>query len=438
MRMARAAGLALALAVLLAACSAPVAVQTSAVPSAEETPPAPAATPATAQLARRLDDTWQPVTALDSHVAPGPAELRLAFSKPVRRQEVEIALTAAQAAPVRGAMQWMDDRTLIWSVSNLPPRLDFLLGGAHDQDGLPLPGGLAALFTGEPPRLVEVDTATGAEQLLALLPPDVLSAGRSSDGLAINLLVWTPGTSRWDSQTRDFHMDLGAPALRPGRVDGAQPRLATELENWTTSRQSGFVAGLRTAREPETGEVYKAALVVVEPRSGRQQVYRAFIDRYVSPQTGDYTTHLTWDGEGQRVAALSHREEGADLVALDIQSGERTVLAENLPVPAFSTRLAWSPDSRYVLAGNLLVDLQTRSFQRLPGTAAAQSEWAPAGAGLLYGEEWGPLFLVAAESGSVRPLGPGLIAGWGEAGHAYLIRWPASGARYRPPGTAAR
>ncbi|MFZ5826475.1 MAG: hypothetical protein ACOY94_19455, partial [Bacillota bacterium] len=84
------------------------------------------AAPATVTVDQRFGHGWRPITVLDAYSTPGPSAVRLNFSKPVRREEVEQALLAAQSVPIRGLMEWTDDKTLTWQIAELPPRLDFL------------------------------------------------------------------------------------------------------------------------------------------------------------------------------------------------------------------------------------------------------------------------------------------------------------------------
>lgn len=400
------------------------------------------AAPATVTVDQRYGDGWQPVTILTAHAQPGPTTVRLLFSKPVRRTEVEAALTEAQSTPVRGLMEWESDRTLIWHINELPPRLDFLLGGAHDQDGMALPGGIPSLRSGEPPVLVKLGPGGAAEEPLLTLPPDIRLAELTGDGQHVGLMIWTPGTNRWDWKSMDLHVHLPTLALRPGRADSVQPRLSGEMENWVLSPQATAVAGLRTPRTAGTGtEPLKADLVVMDLRGGRQQVFAGFIERTPASGSdgggGDLTPHVAWSPDGLRVAGLSQRVgQQADLVVADLPAQTAATLVAGLPVPVLGTRLTWSPDRKRILAGNLVVDLQTGTIRTLPGDPAmARGHWEPNGSRLLYSlADWGPMLLIDSASGAVTPLGDGLAVGWTADGAPLGIRWPASDSRYLPPG----
>lgn len=396
---------------------------------------APQAT--TVAVEQREGAGWRPLSVLDASTPPGPSELRFHFSKPVRKEEVEQALTATQPSPVRGRMHWPDDQTLIWQISEMPPRLDLLLGGAHDTDGLPLPGGLPSLRLGPPPTLVEVDPVTGQEEPVATLPADIISASKTAGGKHINVMAWTPGTTPWDWRTTDVHVNLENGRLEPGRVEGPQPRVAATLEAWMLNPLGTSVAGLRMDTERPVSP-QPADLVVADVRGNRQSVFADFITRFFTANPVDFSVHLAWSGDGVKVAALSHTgtPTKADLVTLDIRSGERTVLMSNLPVTAWGTRLAWSPDNRYILAGNLLIDLNSSSHKRLAGHANhASGVWDGDGHRLLYSAgEWEQAFLMDPSADKVIELGAGYVVGWSKAGRPYLIRWPASSTRYLPPG----
>jgi len=422
-------------AAVVTACSTvpatePLPAPTTAPTTAPAKPPTkPPATPATVAVHYRYGDAWRPVTALSSHVPPGSAELRLTFSKAVRREEVERVLTESQMSPIRGNMQWADDRTLYWQVSQLPRRIDFLLGEAHDQDGLPLPGGISPLRTGEPPALVSVDLSTAADRPLTNVPPDIVSAALSPDRKFLNLKVWAPGSTPWDWQTLDVHTALENPAFKSGVVEGLQPRLPANLESWVLNPGGNMVAGLRVANRGERD------LILSDVRGARQQVTPAFVTR---PGNAG-STGVVWSADGARVAALTQSAAGADrsdMVAMDVAERTVSTLARDLPVMAGTARLAWSPDGRYVLVGSIVVDLQTGSQRALPGDAAtARGVWEPGGGRLLYGsQDWGAVFVADAATGGSQPLGQGLIVDWAGPGRVYVVRWPASGTRYFPPG----
>lgn len=413
----------LVLALLLTACT------TGPKTAPPDQPPAaqPKPVPATLTVAYRYGDSWRQVTPLESHVLAGPAEIRLAFSKPVRKDEVEQALQESQSAPVRGVLQWADDKTLFWRVAQMPPRVDFLLGEAHDQDGLPLPGGVPSLRVGEQPVLMEIDVAKLAETRLTPLPADILSAALSTDRTALNLKVWSPGASRWDWQTTDLHLVLDALVFKPGLVEGFQPRLPANLESWSLSPGGNLVAGLRLGAKQGERD-----LVLADVLGARQQVTASFVRR--SGNNGN--AGVAWSPGGERIAALTDSTAGADLVIMTVADRSVSTAARDLPVQAGTARLAWSADGRFLLAGTALVDLEKGTQTHLPGDAAsARGAWEPGRPRLLYGgKEWENLTLVDALTGESRPLGAGFAVDWAGPGRAYVVRWTAAATRYRPPG----
>ncbi|MFZ5816987.1 MAG: hypothetical protein ACOY93_17125 [Bacillota bacterium] len=393
------------------------------------------AAPATVTIDQRFGHGWRPITVLDAYTTPGPSAVRLNFSKPVRREEVEQALLAAQSVPIRGLMEWADDKTLTWQIAELPPRLDFLLGGAHDADGLPLPGGIPSLRLGDPPILVEVDLANPADLVRGTLPPDIITAQVASTRKAVNLIAWTPGTTRWDWQTVDVYFDLEQKQLKRGRVEAAQPRLPPDVEHGVISPNGALVAGLRS--KGQTAESFDADLVVLDIRGGRSQTFPGVIGRFRGEGQVDLTTHLAWSPDSAQVAALSYagNPRSAELVVVNLASRQRTVLVPDLPVRSDGTHLAWSTDGRFLLAGHLLIDLQTRAVTPLPGDSTARGFWEPAGRRLLYSPaDWKQLFIVDPVQGEVKPLGDGLIVGWSAPGRVMVVRWPGSDTRYLPPG----
>lgn len=393
----------------------------------KDTAPANGKELAAVQVEQRGGHDWRPITLLEASAPPGPSEVRLTFTKPVRQQEVERALASTQPAPVRGLMQWLDDQTLIWSIPNLPARLDFLLGEAHDTDGLPLPGGLPSLRVGEAPVLVALDLTTRKEQTIARLPADVWTAVLTPDGTEANLQVWLPGATRWDWQLTDLRLDLRTGKLASGAAGGEIPRLRAELENWVLSPQGGLGVGAR-----------HGDLILADSRGGRQQVFPGVITRYTWAH-GEMPVDLVWSADGKRVAALSVKSKEPpvqDLVAVALPSGERSVLMPDLPLGRSSPRLAWSPDDRFMLVGNLLADLQAKRVTALAGHIdEARGVWAPDGARLLYTtKDWAPVLLLDPATQASDDLGTAMIVGWAGPDTIYLIRWSASSTRYAPAG----
>jgi|GEM_PF-3556032 len=391
--------------------------------------------PASVTLDQRIGHTWEPVTVLNGYTTPGPSAVRLNFSKPVRKEEVEKALLEAQSVPIRGLMAWTDDQTLTWQIAELPPRLDFLLGGAHDLDGLPLPGGIPSLRFGEPPAAVTVDLSDLSETVLGIMPPDLVAAGLSWSRQAINLIAWSPGTTKWDWRTVDLHFDLEKKTLRSGRVEEIVPRLPEGLENWVASPNGSLVASLKS-RGVET-ESFQSDLVITDLRGGRSQVFPGVIGQYRGADQVDLTTHLAWSPDGLQVAALSYsgQAEQSDLILVNVTSGERVVAMSELPVRSYGTHLAWSTDWRYLLAGNMLINQESKQAVTLPGDTTASGFWEPGGNRLLYSPtDWGPIYVVDPETAEAQPLGEGMLAGWAGPGQALLIRWNGNETRYLPPG----
>ncbi|MFZ5825519.1 MAG: hypothetical protein ACOY94_14560, partial [Bacillota bacterium] len=352
------------------------------------------------------------------------------------REEVEQALLAAQSVPIRGLMEWTDDKTLTWQIAELPPRLDFLLGGASDADGLPLPGGIPSLRLGDKPILVEVNLSDPVDMVRGTLPPDVIAASLTRDARFVNLMAWTPGTTKWDWQTVDIYFEMEQKALKRGRVEETQLRLPPDIENWVVSPNGALVAGLRGRGAPM--ESYRADLVVMDTRGGRSQTFARVIGRFRGADQLDLSTHLAWSPDSRQIAALSHAGDSqtAELVLTDAATGEQKVLIPSLPVRSDGTRLTWSSDGRWLLAGNLLIERESKVVTPLEGSAHQVSGvWEPGGSRLLYGvQDWGPVLIVDPVRGDVKPLGNGMIVGWAGPDRVLVIRWPGSDTRYLPPG----
>lgn len=422
----------------LAACSAgprpPVTTPADSAPSAAETavtpapPPvaAPAREPTTVRLELSDGDRWRAVTPMTAFVPAGPAVLRFTFSRPPRPLEVEQALRASQAMPVRGLMQWADERTLVWQIAALPGRLDFYLGTAHDQEGELLAVTLPSVQVGEPPTLVVHNLKTSAERLLMVLPPDLVSVTLTGNGQYVDLVAWEPGPTRWDWHTARSYIDLSGAQLKAGPAPGIQPRFGTALREWVVSPAAiTTVAGLATG----SGD-----LVIEDWRTGRQQGYRSFV---VQDPAAEQAPRLAWSADGRRVAALSDGgAKGADLIAFDTATGDRTVIAGGLPLST-AALLSWSSDGQTVSVGNLLVDTATGRFKPLGGMPdKARGFWQPAGHLCLFSPQgdWGPVVLLGQGGEALQTLGNGVPVGWAGPAEVYLVRWSSSSGRHVPLG----
>ncbi|HYG60688.1 MAG TPA: hypothetical protein VD902_21650, partial [Symbiobacteriaceae bacterium] len=236
------------------------------------------------------------------------------------------------------------------------------------------------------------------------------------------------GTSRWDWHTAEFHLNLQTGELKHGRQESARPRITGgSLESWVINPPGTLVAALRPSAQGGGSD-----LVVMDPLGGRQLVYPRFVTRAGAILPG----MLAWSADGVRVAAIAEAPEGgAGIVVLNVTDGEIARPVNALPVGA-GARLLWSGSGRYILAGNLLVDLEQGTYRQLPGDPLkARGAWEPQGQRLLYSQEdWGVLMAVDPATAGTQGLGTGLLAGWTGPGRALLIRWPVSATRYVPIG----
>lgn len=395
---------------------------------------------ATVNVELRFGDTWMPVSPLSSFISEGGGEVRLTFSKPVTALEVESALNEMQHSPVRGRILWEDDRTLIWQIAAFPQRLDFLLDGARDLDGLPLPNGIPSILTGDPPQLVELDVLSPNDLNRVVLPPDIESASLSDDGQVVNFHSWRPGVNQWDWTLVPQHLDRTSWRIGSGLIEGAQPRFAVGMEDWTISPDRLLVAGFQMEESAKaTGDPSRVNLLVTDLRGGRQSISSGFFTRLQELQGARSLFHLSWSPDSRQVVALSHRQGDSaksDLVVYDVPTGVRSVLVADLPVPAHSVRLSWSSDGNSLLVGNRVINLVTKQTQLLDGNPElSRGIWEPAGTRLLYTlEDWGEVMIVQSGSLDTIPIGRGLMVDWTGPGRVALIRWPRSDVRYLPPG----
>ncbi len=124
-------------------------------------------------------ETWRGVAPGEA-VETRPLRLRLRFTKPVRRETAEAAVRSA-LADVRN-LNWADAQTLSFEVQDPPPVVIIDTSGIRDIEGLWTLGGVAALYTGTPPRLYAHDAASGTTTPLRLMPADISGAGLEPAG----------------------------------------------------------------------------------------------------------------------------------------------------------------------------------------------------------------------------------------------------------------
>jgi hypothetical protein len=208
------------------------------------------------------------------------------------------------------------------------------------------------------------------------------------------------------------------------------------LENWVISPSNTLVAGLRS--RGNSIESDKADLVIMDMRGGRSKNIPGVIGRFRGVDQVDLTTHLAWSPDSLQVAALSFAgdRERSDLLVIEAETGKSTVLVPNLPVRSDGTRLTWSNDGRWLLAGNLLIERETQAVVELMGAPhQASGAWEPGGTRLLYSpKDWGPIQIIDPDKAETKYLGDGMIIGWTGLDKVLLVRWPGSDTRYLPPG----
>lgn len=371
----------------------------------------------TVALERQVEesDQWEPVHPWDA-APPGSATFRLRFSKPVDQDAVVQALLASQTDPVRGLFRWLDAQTLLWQIPELPKRLFFLLDGARDTDGLPIPGGLPVVRVGSPATLQLHLLDRAVETELGPVPADPIRARLLPDGKQVVVTAWKPGRTHWDWTQTDYTLDLQTFTITEGALaeDPRRGRIPADLVATAIAPDDLLLAGFR-GRD----------LVLLDITSGRERRFTRFLEQesLASPPV--------WSQDGKLLVAL----DGPDLVQLDVETGQRTVLVTNLPVDA-GVRLSMSESGRFILAGSLVVDLPGKSFVRLPGNAlSAKGFWEPGGERLLYTSmDWTDIYLYEPVAKTRQSLGKGVLVGWASPGRLYLIKWSDFEDRYFPPG----
>lgn len=371
----------------------------------------------TVVLERQVEekDQWEPVNPWDT-ASPGSGTLRLRFSKPVDQEAVVDALLTSQTDPVRGLFRWVDPQTLLWQIPELPSRLFFLLNGARDTDGLPLPGGLPVIRVGSPAVLNLLMLDRGIEGELMAVPADPIRARLLPDGKQLVMTAWKPGRTHWDWTQADYTIHLQTFSVTEGAPpeDPRRGRIPADLTATASSPDDLLLVGFR-GRD----------LILIDISSGRERRYTQFLEQESLPSAP------VWSPDGKELVAL----DGPDLVALHVETWERRLLVSNLPADA-GVRLSRSESGRFVLVGSLVVDLAEKSFVRLPGNAlSAKGFWEPEGERLVYSAaDWAEIYLYDPVTDTRRSVGKGLLVGWESAERLYVIRWADFENRYHPPG----
>lgn len=253
-----------------------------------------------------------------------------------------------------------DDRLeAVWETP--PPALEFLAVGEP-------PGRMIRFYTGEPPRLVALDPATGQERILGELPADMEWAYLSPDGSAA-LLVYMPDPGDF----RTLHLDLksGAQQETPlghqpfyglvswygGQVvktvyqqvqfwdpqrGGALERVDTGARYWSAVSPEGrYLAGLHY-ETVIAGSITPVTVVIFDLKERREQRFPEAVRIYVGPH--HLEQYMEWSPDSRALLMQDHLgHKQTRTLRLHRSTGEITAVDEELVAPPYGPWIA-GPD----------------------------------------------------------------------------------------------
>lgn len=415
---------------------------------------------------------WYEITPWDT-IPPGAADLRLRFSKAMNQESVEAALLPVLEA-VGGSISWPDPATLLWSAPAMPPLLELDLRNVRDQDDLWLAGDLPVVRSGQGPRLVALDPATGLGTRVADLPPEMFDAALSPDSRSLLLRAYERRAGTEYAPAVVWVVDLVDGGRRQLDAFGTWVwlsgnrlwRLAPEEERWEIVTRDGaatpggqspplrapapapfgdWLAGVVFGDEQENppGYLYPAELVLLPLAGGEPVRLQDFVHIFSPPQDWRTRLSLGWAPDSPRLATLGDTPEGAELVVADSVLGLPRAQVRPLPELPYGSifETHWSPTGAHILAGPLILDAVTlATLGRLPaaggGEAVRNAAWSPDGQWVMYTDQWddwGPVFAYHLATGNLVRLGSGWPAGWDAGGRALVIQWPWAEYRYSSP-----
>jgi hypothetical protein len=370
------------------------------------------------------DGAWQPLVP-GATVPAQPLYLRFTFTGNPSPEQIERRIKDAFApgkddtTKIVYHLQWEGPQRLLLSLPAPPPRILIDLSFITGDHGLYIRRFTFVLYTGQEPRLVALDPATGQENEVGPAPVDVLGRQLSPDG-------------KWVLVT----------ALR-GDSNNAADTYLLDTET-ATLRMTPLLQGTS----------YWLADRLVMAVSRKVQVYDLSSHQVAEyPTAMNDPTVLSPDGRYLTGFSLDYEREDpetslapATIVIHDLQAHtERTfadiasVRVPHKEVPP-SLPMDFSPDSttlyyREQVKGTATGQGQATRWMQLDlrtgktGPASARempqryepvkgpTGWQYVSAG------WGPIQLLTPE-GDGKSFGSGLVLGWRPDGRLLVIRWP--------------
>lgn len=316
------------------------------------------------------------------------------------------------------------------TVPALPSLLAFDFWNLEAKHARPGPNGFT-LYTGEAPRAVWLDPATGQETVIGEVPADIFQAMLSPDGAYAMLLAYAPESS---AVTRAYVMETATGRLRqtnftdnwagnelywqPDRVifpaigrmqiwhlsEQREEIIPSEVRHWGPISPDGrYIPGFRVDGDRENPQTMlaPATIYLFDLQSGTERAIPELIDVRVPHSSRPYYVPMIWEGG-------------------------LLLLGDSQGLPPGGGQETWKPVTLDPVTGKL-----TPGQGDLP-PSAVWPKWLPGPGGWEAAPHgwWGDI-KVRQAGGAERSFGQGYAAGWEPGGRLLLIRWNPERRRFR-------
>lgn len=409
----------------------------------------------TETLDYRRDGDWLPYSG--EFLTEKPAELRLTFEGELDRTSAEAALAGLPAR-----VTWTGPATLVIRLDDLPGEMP--LPVLHDIHGLaPILFPPLVVYAGEAPRLWVYDPVKGERRALAQIAPDIYNPLISPDGAHLFLYAykgrvgsvfpWLVDTASGEARGLDewwllwldgdrFLASLPSEDLAAVTVSGETRPSFTPPPQWkyvALSPDGRSLAVYVCRPDKDTGDsLIPWDLVVVDLDTGKETArLEELVEYYCTYSEGSILGGPAWSPDGKRIAAVGDLglEKGSVVRVVDLETLEVETCAEFSANYLSWQWFSWSPDGRYWLAGNLLIEAAAPYSVKELGRQDGRPFWSPDGRWLCRtAGDWGELSIRDMRTGEERSLGRDYLlpCGWDESGLLYFIVWPDADHRYKP------
>lgn len=379
---------------------------------------------------KREGANWESLAETVPVLSQQPLQFRFRLTGGLDQDFAELKIHQA-LSKARHSVEKQGADTLLVTVPEPPPLIAFDFQGLKGDYGVVLGAG-ATVYIGEPPVLVLHDPATGKEERIGEVPPDLIRTSLSQDGAWLMLSGMAPG-SAWSDRVWVMSLRTKALSLTPFRDEAMRDGpvvwrkdqlvlpVSYGVQTWdlagrkgdvrpsdavwwqTASPDGRYLFGFAVDYGRETPQwIAPASLFVYDTETGSEQTYPDLIGYRVRHSGGGPYVATTWDN-GLVIA---------DFYAVGTEPG---------PQSAASRFVRFDPE-----AG------KAAPYDGPERDHLTWQEWVQHPLGWAYANRgnWGGVRLRAPD-GSESDRGPGHIAGWTGDGKLLVIRWTAEQRRVR-------